>query len=167
MLATRDLQVDAEEHSSGQSSIWRNVYKTMRCTGPPCNKGPYCWCDPDGKMHYKLHTDTMTSLVEYVEDGHTLETHDDVPKDIREQLYVEERQAVERHQKASRSSAVSLPPIPITITVLPAPSDQTSHLVSLPAAAPDMPLKSTLIDRLNIPGPRDEAVEEYCAWQKS
>lgn len=31
MLATGGLQVDAEQHSSGQTSIWRNVYKTMRC----------------------------------------------------------------------------------------------------------------------------------------
>ena len=30
-----------------------------------------------------------------------------------------------------------------------------------------MPSKSTLIEHLNIPGTRDEAVEEYYTWQKS
>ena len=30
----------------------------------------------------------------YVQDGHTLETHDDVPKKIRDELYVEEQQSL-------------------------------------------------------------------------
>jgi hypothetical protein len=30
-----------------------------------------------------------------------------------------------------------------------------------------MPSKYTPIDRLNIPGFRDDAVKEYCAWQES
>ena len=30
-----------------------------------------------------------------------------------------------------------------------------------------MPSEPTPIDRLNIPGPRDKAVKDYCAWQKS
>lgn len=65
-------------------------------------------------------------------------------------------------------SASTVPPINIT-NVLHAPSHQTSHLVSSSTGtpAPDMPSKSTLIERLNIPGTRDETVEEYCTWQKS
>jgi hypothetical protein len=58
---------------------------------------------------------------------------------------------------------------PITITnVLPAPFYQTSDLSSLAGTpAPDMPSQYTPIDRLNIPGFRDDAVKEYCAWQQS
>jgi hypothetical protein len=104
----------------------------------------------------------------HMQNGHTLKKHDDVPKDIREQLYAEEQQqSLKRHQKATRTSTASHP---IAITnVLPAPFYQTSHLVSSPAGtpAPDMPPKYTLIDRLNIPGFRDDAVKEYCAWQQS
>jgi hypothetical protein len=102
----------------------------------------------------------------YVQDSHTLETHDDVPKNLREELYAEEQQSLQKHQKASRTSASGLPPINIT-NVLPAPSSQQSHLASSAATpAPDMPSKSTPLNRLNIPGFRDNAVEEYCAWQK-
>lgn len=57
----------------------------------------------------------MTELVTYVQDGNTLETHDDVPQHIRQQLYDEEKKSLERHKKTTTSVA-SLPPIPITIT---------------------------------------------------
>jgi hypothetical protein len=30
-----------------------------------------------------------------------------------------------------------------------------------------MPLRHSVTDRLNIPGFRDDAVKEYCAWQQS
>jgi hypothetical protein len=52
--------------------------------------------------------------------------------------------------------------------VLPAPFYQTSDLSSVAGTpAPDMPSQYTPIDRLNIPGFRDDAVKEYCAWQQS
>jgi hypothetical protein len=102
-----------------------------------------------------------------MQDSYTLETHNDIPKKIRDKLYAEEQQSLKRHQKATRTSTTSYPPIAIR-NVLPAPSYQTSHLVSLLVGtpAPDMPLKSTLIDHLNIPGLRDVVVKKYCAWQQ-
>jgi hypothetical protein len=54
MCAELAAQVDAEEGSTGQPPIWKDVYKVMRCPGPPCQLGPRCWRDPDGKKHYKL-----------------------------------------------------------------------------------------------------------------
>lgn len=42
-LYQRDIQLDAEEEATGQPSVTRNVYKVMRCPGPPCNAGPHCW----------------------------------------------------------------------------------------------------------------------------
>lgn len=83
MLTERTLQLDAEEESSGEPSIWRDVYKLMRCPGPPCNLGPYCWPDPIGKKHYKLRTHHFKSLIRHVEQGHKLEIPDDVPEEIR------------------------------------------------------------------------------------
>jgi hypothetical protein len=92
----------------------------MRCPSPLCRLGPYCWCDPVGKKHYPLNTDHLKSLIMYVQDGHTLQTHDDVPKDIREELYAEEQQSHKRHKKSASTSTASQPLI--NINVLPAPS---------------------------------------------
>ena len=56
MLHERTAQLEAEQDSSGQPSIWRNVYNLLRCPGPPCNLRPHCWRDPVGKRRYKLKT---------------------------------------------------------------------------------------------------------------
>jgi hypothetical protein len=66
MLTERDFQVDAEEGTSSQPSIWQDVYNLMRCPGPPCNLGPYCWRDPYGKKHYKLRTHQLKALIRHV-----------------------------------------------------------------------------------------------------
>jgi hypothetical protein len=52
MLADRAAQLDAEQDSTGNPSIWQEVYSLMRCPGPPCDLGPHCWRDPFGKKHY-------------------------------------------------------------------------------------------------------------------
>lgn len=67
MLAERELQLNAEEESSGQPSIWREVYSLMRCPGPPSNLGSYCWITPEGKKHYKLKTHHFRDLIKHVE----------------------------------------------------------------------------------------------------
>jgi hypothetical protein len=168
MLTERAAQLDAEQESTGQPSIWRKVYDLMRCPGrPTCGLEPHCWCDPVGKKHYKLSTHHMRSLITYVQQGNTLQTHDDVPEDFREQLYAEEQQSLERHRKATSASTAVLPP---NITnVLPGSYQAPPHSVSSPAGTPtpDMPSNSAPINCLHIPGPRDEAVEDYCAWQQS
>jgi hypothetical protein len=90
MLAEGNAQVDAEQASTGHPPIWRDVYNLMRCPGPPCRLGPHCWRDPVGKKHYKQNMHHLKSLIRHVQEGHMLQTHDDVPEDIREQLYAEE-----------------------------------------------------------------------------
>ena len=93
MLADRDARIDAEQ-VTGQRSVWRDVYRVMRCPGPPCrHEGQYYWHDPEGKRHYRLKTHHLKALVKYVEQGGVLETHADVPDSVREQLYAEENQA--------------------------------------------------------------------------
>jgi hypothetical protein len=157
MLNERDEQVGAEEAASGQPSIWADVYRTFRCPGHPCQLGPYCWINPDGRKHYKLLGLHIESLVEYKQQGHILTSHEHVPDDIRQQLFDAEKESLDRH-KNKTSSAATVPPIPITITVLPAPG-------GIPA--PDVPLESSLTDRLNIPGHLEDQVEGYSAWHES
>lgn len=155
MFAERDSQIDAEEGNSLQPSVWQDVYNLMRCPGPPCNLGPHCWRDPDGKKHYKLRTHQLRGLIRHVQQGGRLQSHDDVPEDIRQQMYAEEQQQLERHRKKTDSVMSGHPPIHIT-NVLPGPPHQLSNQ----AAAPLMP-------RLDIPGFLDTAVETYSEWQQS
>ena len=79
MLAEREAQIDAEEGSCGQRSVWREVYNLMCCPGPPCRLGPHCWQDPEGK-HYKLKTHHLRNLVKY---AGVMQSHEDMPDMIR------------------------------------------------------------------------------------
>jgi hypothetical protein len=116
MLDDRAVQLGAEQVSSGgQLSTWAYVYKLFRCPSPPCHLGPYCRCDPVGKKHYKLLTGHLKSLIQYMDQGHTLQSHNDVPEDIREQLYREEQQSLERRKKSASTSTAILPPININV----------------------------------------------------
>ncbi|KAM0310605.1 hypothetical protein ACHAO8_007971 [Botrytis cinerea] len=155
MLAERDEQLDGEREFSGQSSIWRDVYSLMRCPGPPCHLGPHCWRDPVGKKHYKFKTHHLKTLIRYVKQGHESQKHEDVPEDIREQLYAEEQQWLERRQRTSNTSTASFPPINIA---------NTSPARTLPS---NLPPTLVPVTRLDIPGPRDVAVKNYSHWQQS
>ena len=98
----------------------------------------------------------METLAEYKQQGHVLESHEHVPKDIRQKLYDREKESLEVHKKATTS--VANLPIPITITVLPAPAGTPAF---------DIPSKSTPLEPLDIPGQLEEHVEEYSAWHES
>jgi hypothetical protein len=158
-----NTQIEAEEESSGPS-IWRDVYNLMRCPGPPCHLGPHCWRDPVGRKHFKLKTHQLKALIRYVEHGGRLRTHDDVPEDIRQQIYAEEQQRLERHQRVTNVSSSHMPPINIT-NVLPGPSSQSV----MPASnSPSMPSRSVIAptETLSIYGLRDIALKEYTRWQQ-
>ena len=102
-----------------------------------------------------------------MEQGNELQIHDDVPEDIRQQLYAEEQQWLERRQRTTSTSTANFPPINIT-NVPPAQPYQTPSGAS-PAATPasDLPSLSTPANRLDIPGLRDVAVKNYSNWQQS
>ncbi|KAJ5901575.1 hypothetical protein N7495_002103, partial [Penicillium taxi] len=62
MLADRDAQIYAEQ-ASGQQSVWRDVYRVMRCPGSLCrHEGQYCWQDPEGKRHHRVRTHHLKAL---------------------------------------------------------------------------------------------------------
>ncbi|GFG19953.1 hypothetical protein IFM5058_10396 [Aspergillus udagawae] len=164
MLADRDAQINAES-TSGQVPAWEHVYRLMRCPGKPCNLGKWCWQDPVGKKHYSLKTHHLTDLVKYVldEEG-ILESHDDVPHRIREQLYAEEQQKLQ--SRGPMGSAMPTPNgNPININVLPTQPSQAPVFSNSPNAQAPLPPPDK--DRLKIRGPRDMAVRAYCEWQES
>jgi hypothetical protein len=83
---------------------------------------PVLLAGPVGKKHYKLRTHHLRKLVRFVEkEGGIIETHDDVPESIREQLYAEEQQRLEKRPKAPEHPAGTFP---ISINVLPTQQPQ-------------------------------------------
>lgn len=165
MLNERDARIDAEQFSSGQPSVWRGVYRTMRCPGRPCHHdGQFCWLDPVDKKHYRLNTIHLTKLVNYVEKGGILETHDDVPHDIREQIYNEEQERCKKKQKTSSHSTTGSTCPPINIHVLPTSSQP---LVTSRADSEAPGYKPTQESSIDIPGLLDVAVQDYTNWHLS
>ncbi|GKZ33294.1 hypothetical protein AbraIFM66950_003136 [Aspergillus brasiliensis] len=171
MLADRDAQIDTEQ-TSGQYSPWRPVYNALRCPGPPCdNHDGHCWQDPVGKKHYKLKTHHLRRLVGLVKKKKlNIESHDDVPDEIRQQLYAEEQHRLERQRKTGRQlSNESTPSAPINIHILPAQSAQASTIITPGASPPLLPYSDPIHDdAIMIPDlPLDIAVRKYSAWQQT
>jgi len=163
MLADRAAQLEAEQETTGNPSVWREVYALMRCPGPPCNLGPHCWRDPFGKKHYKLRTHHLKALISFVEEGNILRTHDDVPDNIRDQLFTEECQRLERQPK-SIGSPPSFPPINITNVL---PQTHSSPMPISSETTPQAAVQPSSGTCLGIPGPRDLAVKAYSDWQQT
>ena len=84
-----------------------------------------------------------------------MRSHDNVPEDVHQQLYADEQQQLERHQRASHRAPSSLAPIHIT-NVLLGPSHPSSGSAEVQAKL-----------RLDVPDFQDTAVEEYSNWQQS
>lgn len=143
----------------------------MKCPGPPCkNSEGYCWQDPVGKKHYRLNTHHLTHLVDLVKKQRLrLETHEDIPDLIREQLYAEERLSLERKQRGKGNPSVESPYWPININVLPTPAPQLSSMATPAGSAPPVLHSSpTTVDPIVVPDlPLDEAVKMYANWHKS
>ncbi|KAL4937299.1 hypothetical protein BDV06DRAFT_227080 [Aspergillus oleicola] len=167
MLQELDREVNTEEELTGEPAAWRHVYAMMRCPGS-CELGPHCWQDPYGKKHYKLYRDEILSLVSYVKSGKRLESHEDVPGMIREQIYRAERRRLEGQKGHNRLASESAYP-PITITnVLPTQTSQQA--ISSSSSSPSsegMSTSSANTSRLNLTGLRDANVQAYCDWQQS
>ncbi|KAI3053189.1 hypothetical protein CBS147353_11511 [Aspergillus niger] len=113
-----------------------------------------------GKQHYKLKTHHLRSLVKFVENGGELETHEDVPEDIRQQLYGEEEQRLEKQKKGGQNAHGGTMWPPININVLPSQSSHPSQMNSNASL-------SVSCGPIDIPGPLDTAIDEDTAWQKS
>ncbi|CAG8219696.1 unnamed protein product [Penicillium olsonii] len=166
---SRDAQLDAEENVSGQESIWRGVYNLMRCPSSSCHLGPHCWQDPHGKKHYRLRSHQLKRLIAFVEKGGALLSHEDVPDNFREELYMEERHRLES-QQSQKNKMVGTPgscqPININFNGMQSsPQQDTSDPTT--ASAVVLPPNDQAMEGLNLTGLRDEAVKDYGAWHES
>jgi hypothetical protein len=114
-LAERSDRLDAEQAVLDRPAAWRHVYSLLRCPGAPCDRGPHCWQDSaDGHKHYRLLTHHLRNLVKFVQRGGTLDSHDDIPQEIRTELYAEAQQHLSRKRKR-RDSGSSLTGHPIVV----------------------------------------------------
>ncbi|KAJ5815136.1 hypothetical protein N7474_006913 [Penicillium riverlandense] len=103
----------------------------------------------------------MNALVKYVEQGGILKTYDDVPKSLREQLYAEENQLLEKRNKNLDNSTIGSICPPININVLPAGSSQQTIPTPTNDATPSKPGYAELIMVHSL---LDVAVEEHTEW---
>ncbi|KAJ3499242.1 hypothetical protein NLG97_g489 [Lecanicillium saksenae] len=109
--AEKQARADAVQTIFGRQEAYEQVFKVVRC--PPdshCNRGPYCWQDPDatdGKKHKKLRDHQLRALVSHVQQGRKFTSHADMPEEIKEQLYREEQQDADRASKSKRKRSLS------------------------------------------------------------
>lgn len=165
-LAERNTRVDAEEVTSGRPDAWRQVYQLLRCPGAPCDRGPYCWQDSDGKKHYKLMGHHLRSLVKFVQRGGKLDTHDDVPQDVRTTLYAEEQQHSDRKRKRRDSGSYPTGHYPMIINNY-IPAYPGEVVTGSDMSAPDLATGLSLRSSLTTLGLRDDAVKAYREWHCS
>ena len=67
------------------------------------------------KKHYKLKWHHFKDIFKPVEEGHHLETQDEMPEKVRVDLYAEEQQLLEMRRKDRSTSASNAPPINIIL----------------------------------------------------
>ncbi|KAJ6004602.1 hypothetical protein N7540_012971 [Penicillium herquei] len=156
MLAERKRHIDIEEEITERPATWDLAYSLMRCDVRSCpHKSDWCWEDPTDKKHYKLRVPHLERLIDYVDDGGCLDTHDDVPNDIRRDLVLESQKG--RNSKKTEVPSGPLYP-PAIINVLPAQNGGVPAVSSL---------RRSTDEHVVIPGPREAAVREYCKWLES
>ncbi|KAL4863057.1 hypothetical protein BDV12DRAFT_189930 [Aspergillus spectabilis] len=127
MLAERDTYIAEEEDRTGRPSAWNAVYELMQCNVRSCQlNSDWCWEDPKDSKHYKLREPHIDRLVDYVEKGGKLESHVNVPRDIRQDLILESQTG--RKSKKDSSLASGSPYHPVSINVLPAQASRASMI---------------------------------------
>jgi hypothetical protein len=109
----------------------------------------------------------LRSLVKFVQRGGKLETHSDIPEDIRTQLYAEEQQHLDRKRKRrhSDSSPAGHTPMIINNYIPVSPSPALSG--GSKRSTLDVANGSARRPCLSILGLRDDAVAAYCEWHCS
>ncbi|CAG8290531.1 unnamed protein product [Penicillium nalgiovense] len=139
LLSERDAQIDVEESTSGGKPIWHSVSSLMRCDSSTCQHGPHFW-------------------------GGVLESYKDVPEAVRDELYREEQDRLERDRPKGghiTGPRLSYPPINIHL------SSSPSAPHGLEISAPKVPDNLQPPSPLDISSLRDVSVKEYGDWQVS
>ena len=156
-----------ERESSGQHTLWADVYRVMRCPGPPCQLGPYCWRDPEGKKHYRLYPHHLRELIRFVQEGNRLESQADIPESIQRELKAADRLNAERKQTKATTTPLGMTPITIN-THCPEHSQREAPIAFQSDPGNSIKMSPTLLvgTSLGIPGPIDAAVKDYSEWLK-
>jgi hypothetical protein len=98
-----------------------------------------------GKKHYPLKSHHIKRLISHVEKGGVLESHQDVPEAVRDELYREEQDRLGRDKhKGSHITGAGLPYPPINIHLLSAQSAPHGLDISALKAADNLQLPSLL-----------------------
>jgi ankyrin repeat protein len=66
------------------------VRELMTCRDQFCNLGKYCWCDARTNKHYHLLGPELKRLMQHIMSGNKLESHDDIPDELRQELYAKD-----------------------------------------------------------------------------
>jgi hypothetical protein len=159
MLVECERLIHNEEENTGRPVTWDFVYGLMRCDVRSCPlKSDWCWEDPKNKKHYKMRAPHLERLIDYVDGGGSLDSHDDVPGDIRRDLVLESQTG----RKSKKTDMLTTGPLypPTIINVLPAQNGVTPAVTSSLRRLPSD-------DYVVIPGSREAAVREYCIWLES
>ncbi|KAJ6025020.1 hypothetical protein N7540_005817 [Penicillium herquei] len=118
------------------------------------------------EKHYGLRTHHLKRLIAFVEKSGTLQSHEDVPDDFREYLYMEEQHRLESQQsKSNKTVGTTGSCHPINIHFNGMSHSESPNSTAAPPMLPP-PMDQGQGDFI-IPGLRDEAVKEYSAWHKS
>jgi hypothetical protein len=99
-------------------------------------------------------------------EGNFLESHADVPRVVRQQLYAEQLERLHKQHKTSTGNASSLPPITIN-NVLPGSASSASGTQAETAAATASASGTSVPQDFELPGFRDVALNEYSKWHQS
>ncbi|KAJ5194381.1 hypothetical protein N7491_001719 [Penicillium cf. griseofulvum] len=109
-----------------------------------------------GKRHYPLESHHIKRLISHFAEGGILESHKDVPEAVRDELYEEQKlEKSKRKGGQAVGTGVQYPPININVLL----SQSTAHEIDLSAHKALGEWQA--LSPLNIPGPRDLAVDEY------
>ena len=168
--STRMLsQLDEYLQRSGPNDeppAWQKIKKVLRCDNEHCDLGPHCWYDAHEKRHIKVMTGSLNRIVDHVEKGNQFQSREDVPVDIRRELYAVAQQKFDRHHKSSNVSSAQALPIHIT-NVIPAHASASCDVSTMDTAASGQATGNALAGRLIVPGPRDVALKDYIVWQQN
>jgi hypothetical protein len=116
---------------------------------------PWCWFDSQRNKRFGLKSQHLRSLIRYKDDGKLLDTHDQMPEELRQQIYKEERQIEDRKQTKNLSPSSGMQPIQITNIL---PSRDSGHVD---------PVSKAEVSPVEFSGLRDDNVQQYCEWQQS
>ncbi|KAF5692801.1 hypothetical protein FGLOB1_14479 [Fusarium globosum] len=122
------------------------------------------WPDPERSLQITFVTTThhLRALIENVRLGNTVESHDDVPPGVRDLLYAEEEQSIQRKRKR-RSLSTDARPVNIT-SVMPIRAGHSSDDNGVRTPSESVEGSSYALKYLGIPGMRDVNVNNYCIW---